>query len=644
MSGPTVERGARNPRRAMRALQHLSALGQADGVGIAYSPTTGVYSLIISSTGGIDTSGPGLELKVGDASLQLVTAGIEVHPSTTRGLSTDGSGLGIKLATNAGLSLSASGLTFLEADSSLALAAGGASVALNTTGGLQTASGVGLKLVDTSLVLGATGVKVNPGNASLVTVTAGLEVQLDDTSGVSNLLTVDFTALTVGTQIGAIGGSGATWLVCANNFEPQIPDGSQVNTAMTIQSGTPNVAAAVTSANATQALYVPTLAIGTAYTITLNVIPASVVAGGVSGAVGIFTRTDKTGFTAFQGVTVELYTDVVRIFDTNGGSIIASQSGLTLSSLTRYDLIFDVNGNTFTATVKLGGTTLATCNGTSTHNPTNTGLGFFLGKFVTAQQGACTFKVDVTGTPTNSGLQVGTGSHGLSVKLDGTSLSISSAGVKVAPVVTSKGDIYTFDTANQRLAVGADNKGLIADSTQATGLRWAGRVYQIYTLPAGTATAVKNTTSRTASVTVSFAFPANFWTANKALRFRLVGLYTTTGSPSLSLGLFWVQNNGTFVSLDGNFQLSPVANSAGNNFVEDLTIFCQSTGASGAFAGAGSLVFQGSAGQGAFTLVNNPTIDTTQAGTIQSTFTWTAASNSNSVTTSFLMIEVIEPN
>jgi hypothetical protein len=624
----------------MRALQKASALGQADGLGISFNPDTGVYSLILSTTGGVDIGGSGVELKLADASLQSTSGGVSVHPGSARGLSTDGSGLGIKLATNPGLSLSSSGLTLLEADSSLSLAAGGAAVALNTTGGLQTSSGVGLKLVDTSLVLSASGVKVNPGNASLATVTAGLEVQLDDTSGLSNLLTFDFTGLTVGTQVGAIGGSGATWLVCANNFEPQIPDGSQVNTAMTIQAGTPNVAGAATSANATQALYVPTLAIGANFTITLNVIPSAPVAGGVSGAVGIFFRSDKTGFTAFQGIVVEVYTDIFRIQDLNGGAVLGTTTyGSSLSATTRYDLVLTVTGNSFTATIN--GNTVS---GTSSHNSTNTGLGFFLGKFVTAQQGACTFKVDVNGSPTNSGLQVGTGSHGLSVKLDGASLSISSAGVKVAPVLTTKGDIYVFDTANDRLAVGADNKGLIADSTQATGLRWAGRVYQIYTLGTGIAVAVKNTTARTASVTVSFAFPANFWTANKALRFRLVGSYTTTGSPSLSLGLFWVQNNGTFVSLDGNFQLSPVANSSGNNFVEDLTTFCQSTGVSGAFAGAGSLVFQGSAGQGAFTLVNNPTIDTTQAGTIQSTFTWTAASNSNSVTTTFLMIEVIEPN
>jgi len=38
--------------------------------------------------------------------------------------------------------------------------------------------------------------------------------------------------------------------------------------------------------------------------------------------------------------------------------------------------------------------------------------------------------------------------------------------------LTTKGDLYTFDTANQRLGVGTDGQVLIADSAEATGLRW----------------------------------------------------------------------------------------------------------------------------------------------------------------------------
>lgn len=38
--------------------------------------------------------------------------------------------------------------------------------------------------------------------------------------------------------------------------------------------------------------------------------------------------------------------------------------------------------------------------------------------------------------------------------------------------LTTKGDLWTWDTSNQRLAVGTNGQALLADSTTATGLRW----------------------------------------------------------------------------------------------------------------------------------------------------------------------------
>jgi hypothetical protein len=39
--------------------------------------------------------------------------------------------------------------------------------------------------------------------------------------------------------------------------------------------------------------------------------------------------------------------------------------------------------------------------------------------------------------------------------------------------LTTKGDIYTFSTTNDRLPVGTNNQTLVADSTASTGLKWA---------------------------------------------------------------------------------------------------------------------------------------------------------------------------
>lgn len=41
-----------------------------------------------------------------------------------------------------------------------------------------------------------------------------------------------------------------------------------------------------------------------------------------------------------------------------------------------------------------------------------------------------------------------------------------------ASPLTTKGDLYTYDTGDQRLAVGGNGDSLIADSTEATGLKW----------------------------------------------------------------------------------------------------------------------------------------------------------------------------
>lgn len=63
----------------------------------------------------------------------------------------------------------------------------------------------------------------------------------------------------------------------------------------------------------------------------------------------------------------------------------------------------------------------------------------------------------------------------------GTSVACSRSGTTAtinvtaggASPLTTKGDLYTFTTVDARLGVGADNLCLVADSTQATGLKWA---------------------------------------------------------------------------------------------------------------------------------------------------------------------------
>jgi hypothetical protein len=66
-----------------------------------------------------------------------------------------------------------------------------------------------------------------------------------------------------------------------------------------------------------------------------------------------------------------------------------------------------------------------------------------------------------------------------------TADSTQATGVKWAPApasspLTTKGDIYVYSTTNDRLPVGANGKALVADSTQATGLNWATVAYYAF--------------------------------------------------------------------------------------------------------------------------------------------------------------------
>jgi len=61
--------------------------------------------------------------------------------------------------------------------------------------------------------------------------------------------------------------------------------------------------------------------------------------------------------------------------------------------------------------------------------------------------------------------------------------------------LTTKGDLFTFSTLDARLPVGSNNQTLVADSAEATGLKWAtpsagggGKVLQVVNATTGTST------------------------------------------------------------------------------------------------------------------------------------------------------------
>tara|TARA_R110000772_G_scaffold33186_8_gene80905 strand:+ start:1693 stop:2559 length:867 start_codon:yes stop_codon:yes gene_type:complete len=90
-----------------------------------------------------------------------------------------------------------------------------------------------------------------------------------------------------------------------------------------------------------------------------------------------------------------------------------------------------------------------------------------------------TFVTPALGTPASgvatniTGLVATTGLTATGTKSSSTYLRGDDTWAVVdASPLTTKGDVYTYDTGNQRLAVGADGLVLKADSSTATGLVW----------------------------------------------------------------------------------------------------------------------------------------------------------------------------
>ena len=81
-------------------------------------------------------------------------------------------------------------------------------------------------------------------------------------------------------------------------------------------------------------------------------------------------------------------------------------------------------------------------------------------------------------------------------------------GVGGSSPLTTKGDLYTYSTADARLAVGTNGHVLTADSTAATGIKWAaaaggGKILQVVQATTTTAVAISGVTFADAGLTAT---------------------------------------------------------------------------------------------------------------------------------------------
>jgi hypothetical protein len=164
------------------------------------------------------------------------------------------------------------------------------------------------------------------------------------------------------------------------------------------------------------------------------------------------------------------------------------------------------------------GTTVAMNAAGATTITVNTGL-FAAGDTVFIQNrgaGACTVTAGTATVATAGSLILPQNDAGI-LYFTATGAAIFYDYIQAGAVspLTTKGDLYTFSTSDARLAVGANNTTLVADSSEATGLKWAtpasgGKVLQVvsttktdtFTLNSATYTDV---TGLSASITPSAA-------------------------------------------------------------------------------------------------------------------------------------------
>ena len=124
----------------------------------------------------------------------------------------------------------------------------------------------------------------------------------------------------------------------------------------------------------------------------------------------------------------------------------------------------------------------------------------------------------------NTNTRLGIGTNGQVLAVSG-GVPAWTTTADVTPL-TTKGDLFTFDTADARLGVGTNGQTLVADSTASTGLKWA--------------TPVTGVTSATATVATSQTTSSITWT-NLATAGPAVTV--TTGTKALVILTAYTENS-----------------------------------------------------------------------------------------------------
>jgi len=151
-----------------------------------------------------------------------------------------------------------------------------------------------------------------------------------------------------------------------------------------------------------------------------------------------------------------------------------------------------------------------------------------------------------------------------------------------------------------------------------------------------TAVTVANTTSETTLVSTgegALTIQKNSFAAGKTFKVKAMGFYSTTGTPTIT---FKFKAGSTVLVNSGALATSNDTSNAGFSFEALVTVY--SVGASGTTYGQGVCIQDNLAPQLA-TNTSTVTLDTTVNQALNLTVTWSAASASNTITLTNLVIE-----